>query len=86
MAILIAAFGGPAVRPQAMLRDIGSEGTMYQRRAVATDDLIELRKDKVEGVVPAAGPMLVIDGNPDSNPTVARVTPRATAPRSAMSR
>jgi branched-chain amino acid transport system substrate-binding protein len=36
---------------------------------VATDDFIKLGKDKVEGTVLAAGPMLVIDEIPDSNPT-----------------
>ncbi|MGE5088318.1 MAG: ABC transporter substrate-binding protein [Candidatus Levyibacteriota bacterium] len=68
-AILIAAVGGPAVLPQATLRDDGYKGTIYQTHAVATDDFIKLGKDKVEGTVLAAGPMLVIDEIPDSNPT-----------------
>jgi branched-chain amino acid transport system substrate-binding protein len=68
-AILIAAVGGPAVLPQATLRDQGFKGTIYQTHAVATDDFIKLGKDKVEGTVLAAGPMLVIDEIPDSNPT-----------------
>ena len=68
-AMLIAAVGGPAVLPQATLRDQGYKGTIYQTHAVATDDFIKLGKDKVEGTVLAAGPMLVIDEIPDSNPT-----------------
>jgi branched-chain amino acid transport system substrate-binding protein len=68
-AMLIAAVGGPAVLPQATLREQGYKGTIYQTHAVATDDFIKLGKDKVEGTVLAAGPMLVIDEIPDSNPT-----------------
>ena len=68
-AILIAAVGGPAVLPQATLRDDGYKGTIYQTHAVATDDFIKLGKGKVEGTVLAAGPMLVIDEILDSNPT-----------------
>ena len=68
-AILIAAVGGPAVLPQATLREQGFKGTIYQTHAVATDDFIRLGRDKVEGTVLAAGPMLVIDEIPDSNPT-----------------
>ena len=68
-AMLIAAVGGPAVLPQATLRDQGFKGTIYQTHAVATEDFIKLGKDKVEGTVLAAGPMLVIDEIADSNPT-----------------
>jgi branched-chain amino acid transport system substrate-binding protein len=68
-AMLIAAVGGPAVLPQATLREQGFKGTVYQTHAVATDDFIKLGKDKVEGTVLAAGPMLVIDEIPASNPT-----------------
>jgi branched-chain amino acid transport system substrate-binding protein len=68
-AILIAAVGGPAVLPQATLRDQGFKGAIYQTHAVATEDFIRLGKEKVEGTILAAGPMLVIDEIPDSNPT-----------------
>jgi branched-chain amino acid transport system substrate-binding protein len=68
-AILIAAVGGPAVLPQATLREQGYKGPIYQTHAVATEDFIKLGKDKVEGTILAAGPMLVIDEIPDSNPT-----------------
>ena len=68
-AMLIAAVGGPAVLPQATLRDQGYKGPIYQTHAVAPEDFIKLGKDKVEGTVLAAGPMLVIDEIPASNPT-----------------
>jgi len=68
-AVLIAAVGGPAVLPQATLYDQGYKGRVYQTHAVATDDFIKLGKNKVEGTILAAGPMLVIDEIPDSNPT-----------------
>lgn len=66
-AILIAAVGGPAVLPQATLRDQGYKGVIYQTHAVATEDFIRLGKDKVEGTILAAGPMLVIDEIPASH-------------------
>ncbi len=68
-AVLVAGVGGPGVLPQATLRDQGYRGTIYQTHGVATDDFIKLGKDKVEGTVLAAGPMLVIDEIPDANPT-----------------
>jgi branched-chain amino acid transport system substrate-binding protein len=68
-AMLIAGVGGPAVLPQATLRDQGWKGPIYQTHAVATEDFIKLGRDKVEGTILAAGPMLVIDEIPDSNPT-----------------
>jgi branched-chain amino acid transport system substrate-binding protein len=68
-AVLIAAVGGPAVLPQATLFDQGYKGQIYQTHAVATEDFIRLGKNKVEGTILAAGPMLVIDEIPASNPT-----------------
>ena len=67
-AVLVAGVGGPAVLPQITLRDQGFKGTIYQTHGVATDDFIRLGKDKVEGTVLAAGPMLVIDEIAPSNP------------------
>ena len=68
-AMFIAAVGGPAVLPQATLRDHGWKGPVYQTHAIATQDFITLGRDKVEGTVLAAGPMLVIDDIPAANPT-----------------
>ena len=67
-AVLIAGVGGPGVLPQVTLRDQGYKGTIYQTHGVATEDFIRLGKDKVEGTVLAAGPMLVIDEIAASNP------------------
>jgi branched-chain amino acid transport system substrate-binding protein len=67
-AVLVAGVGGPGVLPQVTLRDQGYKGTIYQTHGVATDDFIRLGKDKVEGTVLAAGPMLVLDEIPDTNP------------------
>ena len=51
------------------LRDQGYKGTIYQTHGIATDDFIRLGGAKVEGTILAAGPMLVIDEIPASNPT-----------------
>jgi branched-chain amino acid transport system substrate-binding protein len=67
-AVLVAGVGGPGVLPQITLRDQGFKGTIYQTHGVATDDFIRLGKDKVEGTVLAAGPMLVIDEITEANP------------------
>ncbi len=67
-AVLVAGVGGPGVLPETTLRDLGYKGAIYQTHGVATDDFIRLGKDKVEGTVLAAGPMLVIDEVSDANP------------------
>ena len=67
-AVLVAGVGGTGVLPQTTLRDQGYRGTVYQTHGVATDDFIRLGGAKVEGTILAAGPMLVIDEIPDSNP------------------
>ena len=67
-AVLVAGVGGPGVLPEITLRDQGYKGAIYQTHGVATDDFIRLGKEKVEGTILAAGPMLVIDEIPDANP------------------
>jgi branched-chain amino acid transport system substrate-binding protein len=67
-AVLVAGVGGPGVLPEVTLRDLGFKGTVYQTHGVATDDFIRLGKEKVEGTILAAGPMLVIEAIPDTNP------------------
>src|SRR5438067_12742861 len=67
-AILVAGVGGPGVLPQTTLRDQGYKGVIYQTHGIATDDFIRLGGAKVEGTILAAGPMLVIDEIPASNP------------------
>lgn len=66
--VLVAGVGGPGVLPQTTLRDQGYKGVVYQTHGVATEDFIRLGGAKVEGTVLAAGPMLVIDEIPDTNP------------------
>ena len=67
-AVFVAAVGGPAVLPQATLRDQGFKGIIYQTHAVATQDFIKIGGAKVEGTVLAAGGMLVFDEMNDANP------------------
>lgn len=67
-AVFVAAVGGPAVLPQATLRDQGFKGTIYQTHAIATQDFIKIGGSKVEGTVLAAGGMLVFDEMNDANP------------------
>jgi branched-chain amino acid transport system substrate-binding protein len=67
-AVLVAGVGGPGVLPEVTLRDQGYRGVIYQTHGVATDDFIRLGKEKVEGTILAAGPMLVIDEISDANP------------------
>ena len=66
--VLVAGVGGPGVLPQTTLREQGFRGVIYQTHGVATDDFIRLGGAKVEGTILAAGPMLVIDEIPNSNP------------------
>ena len=66
--VLVAGVGGPGVLPQTTLREQGYRGVVYQTHGVATDDFIRLGGAKVEGTILAAGPMLVIDEIPNSNP------------------
>jgi branched-chain amino acid transport system substrate-binding protein len=70
-AVLVAGSGGPTVLPETTLVEYGYKGRIYQTHGAATGDFIRLGRAKVEGTVLAAGPMLVIDEIPDSNPTKA---------------
>ncbi|HOB03287.1 MAG TPA: ABC transporter substrate-binding protein, partial [Casimicrobium huifangae] len=74
-AVFVAAVGGPAVLPQATLRDQGYKGFIYQTHAIATQDFIKIGGAKVEGTVLAAGGMLVFDEMSDANP-IKNVTAR----------
>jgi branched-chain amino acid transport system substrate-binding protein len=70
-AVLVAGSGGPTVLPEVTLVEYGYRGRIYQTHGAATGDFIRLGGAKVEGTVLAAGPMLVIDEIPESNPTKA---------------
>ncbi len=73
-AVLVAGSGGPTVLPEVTLVEYGYRGRIYQTHGAATGDFIRLGGAKVEGTVLAAGPMLVIDEIPDTNPTKAVAT------------
>ena len=66
--VLVGAAGGPTVLPHTTLVEAGYKGRIYQTHGAATPDFIRLGGAKVEGTVLAAGPMLVIDEIPASNP------------------
>lgn len=67
-AVFIAATGGPAILPQATLREKGYKGRVYQTHGVATNDFIRIGGARVEGTLMAGGPMLVADDLPADNP------------------
>jgi branched-chain amino acid transport system substrate-binding protein len=67
-AVLIAASGTPAALPQQTLHDRGFAGAIYQTHGVATKDFIRVGGAAVEGTILPAGPVLVADQLPDSNP------------------
>ena len=70
-AILVAGAGTPAVLPQKTLRERGYKGTIYQTHGVAVMDFIRVGGKDVEGTILPAGPVLVADQLPASNPSKA---------------
>lgn len=67
-AVLIGASGVPAVLPQKTLNDRGYGGKIYQTHGVANADFLRVGGKDVEGAILPAGPVLVADQLPDSNP------------------
>jgi branched-chain amino acid transport system substrate-binding protein len=67
-AVLIAGAGTPAVLPEATLRERGYRGTIYQTHGVANADFLRVGGKVLEGTILPAGPVLVADQLPDSNP------------------
>jgi branched-chain amino acid transport system substrate-binding protein len=67
-AILIAGAGTPAVLPESTLRERGFRGTIYQTHGVANADFLRVGGKVLEGTILPAGPVLVADQLPDSNP------------------
>jgi branched-chain amino acid transport system substrate-binding protein len=67
-AVLINGSNAPAVLPEATLRQLGYQGTIYQTAGVANQDFIRIGGDQVEGTVIAATPVVVAEQLPDSNP------------------
>ncbi len=67
-AVLIAGAGTPAVLPEATLRERGYRGAIYQTHGVANADFLRVGGKALEGTILPAGPVLVADQLPDSNP------------------
>ena len=68
-AVLIGASGVPAVLPQKALNERGYKGKIYQTHGVANADFLRVGGKDVEGAYLPAGPVLVADQLPASNPT-----------------
>ncbi len=67
-AVMIAAAGTPAALPEKTLRERGYKGVIYQSHGVANADFLRVGGKEVEGTFLPAGPILVADQLPDSNP------------------
>lgn len=68
-AVLVAGSGTPAALPQKTLKERGYAGRYYQTHGVANADFLRVGGKDVEGTILPAGPILVADQLPDSNPT-----------------
>jgi len=67
-AVLIAGSGTPAALPQKTLKERGYTGKIYQTHGVANNDFLRVGGKDVEGTLLPAGPVLVADQLPASNP------------------
>ena len=67
-AILVAGSGTPAALPQITLKDRGYAGLIYQTHGVANDDFLRVGGKNVEGTFLPAGPVLVAQQLPATNP------------------
>ena len=67
-AVLVAGSGTPAALPQKTLRERGYAGKFYQTHGVANADFLRVGAKNVEGTLLPAGPVLVADQLPESNP------------------
>ncbi|WP_241300927.1 ABC transporter substrate-binding protein [Burkholderia stabilis] len=67
-AVLIAGSGTPAALPAKTLKERGYKGKVYQTHGVANNDFLRVCGKDCEGEILPAGPVLVIDQLPDSNP------------------
>jgi branched-chain amino acid transport system substrate-binding protein len=70
-AVLVVASGSGAATPQLALVERGYKGKVYQTHAAATRDLIRVGGKGVEGALVPAGPVVVAEQLPDSNPSKA---------------
>ncbi|CAG9264918.1 Branched-chain amino acid ABC transporter substrate-binding protein [Burkholderia diffusa] len=67
-AMLIAGSGTPAALPAKTLKERGYKGKVYQTHGVANNDFLRVCGKDCEGEILPAGPVLVTDQLPDSNP------------------
>ncbi|MEJ8815017.1 ABC transporter substrate-binding protein [Variovorax ureilyticus] len=67
-AILVAGSGTPAALPQKSLKERGYAGKVYQTHGVANADFLRVGGKDVEGTFLPAGPVLVAEQLPASNP------------------
>jgi branched-chain amino acid transport system substrate-binding protein len=67
-AVLVAGAGTPAALPQKTLKERGYKGKIYQTHGVANNDFLRVCGKDCEGTFLPAGPLLVADQLPDSNP------------------
>ncbi len=67
-AVLVGASGVPSVLPQKTLGDRGYAGKIYQTHGVANADFLRVGGKDVEGAILPAGPVLVAEQLPDTNP------------------
>lgn len=67
-AVLIAGAGTPAALPQKTLKERGYKGRYYQTHGVANNDFLRVCGKDCEGTYLPAGPLLVADQLPASNP------------------
>ena len=67
-AVLVAGSGTPAALPQKTLKERGYAGKMYQTHGVANADFLRVGGKDLEGTFLPAGPVLVAEQLPASNP------------------
>ena len=73
-AVLIGAAGTPAALPQKTLKEHGYAGKYYQTHGVANNDFLRVGGKDIAGTFLPAGPVLVWNQLPDSNPVKASAT------------
>lgn len=67
-AVLIAGSGTPAALPAKSLKERGYKGKIYQTHGVANNDFLRVCGKDCDGELLPAGPILVTEQLPDSNP------------------
>ncbi|MCO1372558.1 ABC transporter substrate-binding protein [Burkholderia multivorans] len=67
-AVVIAGSGTPAALPAKTLKERGYKGKVYQTHGVANNDFLRVCGKDCDGELLPAGPVLVTDQLPDSNP------------------